>query len=168
HPNIVPYQTFATADGFLILAVANDAQFRRLCEAAALPALARDVRFASNAERVRNREALIDQLVPVFRARDTAEWIALLERANVPCGPINRIDQVFADPQALARGLTVTLPHASGPLPLVASPLRLAKTPPEYRSAPPRLGEHTDDVLRDRLGLDAEEIARLRKMAVIG
>jgi crotonobetainyl-CoA:carnitine CoA-transferase CaiB-like acyl-CoA transferase len=167
HPNIVPYQVFATADGAIILAVANDQQFRHFCEACGKERLATDARFASNAARVQNRETLTALLEVLFRTRSAADWIALLERANVPCGPINRIDQAFADPQAIARGLTIGMEHAGAPLNLVASPLRLAKTPPEYRLAPPRLGQHTDDVLRDLLGLPAGEIARLRSVGVI-
>jgi crotonobetainyl-CoA:carnitine CoA-transferase CaiB-like acyl-CoA transferase len=168
HPNIVPYQMFATADGFLILAVANDQQFRRFCKAAGKEQLAADPRFATNASRVQHRDELVSLLTPLFAARSTAEWIALLEAANIPCGPINRIDQVFADPQAIARELTVRMPHAdAGALDLLASPLRLTKTPPEYRSAPPRLGEHTDDLLRQQLGLNAKELARLREAKVI-
>jgi crotonobetainyl-CoA:carnitine CoA-transferase CaiB-like acyl-CoA transferase len=168
HPNIVPYQVFATADGHLILAAANDGQFRRFCAAAGADALADDPRFATNGERVHNRADLTPALDTIFAARTTQEWIALLEAANVPCGPINRIDQVFNDPQAVARGLKVPLEHAmAGPLDLVASPLRLSKTPPEYRSAPPLLGEHTDEVLATELGLDAEEIARLRGDGVL-
>jgi crotonobetainyl-CoA:carnitine CoA-transferase CaiB-like acyl-CoA transferase len=167
HPNIVPYQVFATADGFLILAVANDAQFRRFAKAAGIEHLAEDARFKTNADRVHHRETLIPLLKPVFAARKTTDWIALLEAANVPCGPINRVDQVFADPQAIARGLTVSMAHATGPLDLVASPLKLAKTPPEYRLPPPLLGEHTDEVLRDVLGLDATAIHQLRKQSVI-
>jgi crotonobetainyl-CoA:carnitine CoA-transferase CaiB-like acyl-CoA transferase len=167
HPNIVPYQVFATADGFLILAVANDGQFRRFCGAAGLESLADDSRFATNAERVGHREALVAMLTPAFAARTNAAWIATLEAANVPCGPINRIDQVFDEPQAKARGLTVSMAHESGPLDLVASPLRLEKTPPEYRSAPPRLGQHTREVLGE-LGLTEAEIASLAKSGVIG
>jgi crotonobetainyl-CoA:carnitine CoA-transferase CaiB-like acyl-CoA transferase len=167
HPNIVPYQVFATAEGFLILAVANDAQFRRFCNAAGVEHLAGDGRFKTNADRVQHRETLIALLRPVFAARKTAEWITLLESANVPCGPINRIDQVFADPQAIARGLTVSMAHATGPLDLVASPLKLAKTPPDYRLPPPLLGEHTDEVLREILGLDANAVEELRGKNVI-
>jgi len=167
HPNIVPYQVFATGDGFLILAVANDGQFRRFCAAAKLDDVDRDLRFSTNGDRVNNREALIARLTSVFAQRTTANWIALLESANVPCGPINRVDQVFSDPQAIARGLAVTLPHASGPLDLVASPVRLEKTPPEYRNAPPFLGEHTDAVLRAALDLSEAELKRLRDMGVI-
>ena len=164
HPNIVPYQVFETADGHIILAVANDGQFRRLCTAADF---AFDPRFATNAQRVARRETLVNLLEPVFAARSTKDWIALLEAANVPCGPINRIDQVFADPQAHARGLRMTMPHASGPLDLVASPLRLEKTPPEYRSAPPLLGEHTDCVLAEELGLDKTRLAALRGNGIV-
>ena len=168
HPNIVPYQVFATADGHLILAAANDGQFRRFCAASGHDALAQDGRFATNGERVANRDALAALLRPVFAARTTRDWIALLEKANVPCGPINRIDQVFADPQAVARGLTVSLDHsAAGPIDLVASPVRLSKTPPEYRSAPPLLGEHTDEVLAAELDLDADEIAKLRADGIL-
>jgi crotonobetainyl-CoA:carnitine CoA-transferase CaiB-like acyl-CoA transferase len=167
HPNIVPYQVFATADGHLIVAVANDGQFKRFCAAANVEHLAADPRFAANAGRVSQRDALIALLKPLMAARSTAAWIAALEAANVPCGPINRIDQVFADPQAMARGLKVTMEHACGPLDLVASPLRLAKTPPEYRSAPPLLGEHTDAVLTGILGLAPGEIAKLRQSKIV-
>ncbi len=166
HPNIVPYQVFATADGFLILAVANDGQFKRFCKTAGLD-LAGDARFATNAARVDRRSELTQLLKPVFAARTTGEWIASLETANVPCGPINRIDQVFADPQSIARGHRIGLEHASGPIELVASPLRLAATPPEYRLPPPLLGEHTAEILRDMLNLAPDEIADLRNSAVI-
>jgi crotonobetainyl-CoA:carnitine CoA-transferase CaiB-like acyl-CoA transferase len=167
HPNIVPYQVFATADGFLILAIANDAQFRRFCNAAGVEHLAGEPRFTTNADRVAHREALIALLRPIFAARKTAVWISLLEAANVPCGPINRIDQVFADPQAIARGLTVSMAHATGPLDLVASPLKLARTPPGYRLPPPLLGEHTDEVLLEVLGLEANAVQELRGKNVI-
>jgi crotonobetainyl-CoA:carnitine CoA-transferase CaiB-like acyl-CoA transferase len=166
HPNIVPYQVFATEDGFLILAIANDGQFRRFCAAAGIGA---EPRFATNAQRVDHRETLIGLLKPVLAARSTAAWIAALEAANVPCGPINRIDQVFSDPQAVSRGLKISLPHGdAGPLDLVASPLRLTRTPPEYRNAPPLLGEHTVAVLQEVLGLPAAEIARLGEVGILG
>jgi len=168
HPSIVPYQVFATADGHLIVAVANDGQFHRLSKVLGAENLAGDARFASNGERVRHREALNAVLKPLLRARSTAEWIALLESANVPCGPINRVDQVFTDPQAIVRGLAIPVAHASGPLDLVASPLRLTATPPEYRLPPPRLGEHTDEVLRQHLDLSSEEIESLRAAAIVG
>ncbi len=168
HPNIVPYQVFATADGHLILATSNDNQFRNFARLVGLEDVAAEPRFARNAERVANREAVIDLLKPIFTTKTTAQWISALEAANIPCGPINSIDQVFADPQAIARHLRISMDHtAAGPIDLVASPLRLEKTPPEYRLPPPLLGEHTDEVLRDVLGLAAEDIARLRREKTI-
>ncbi len=168
HPNIVPYQVFETADGHLILAVANDGQFKRFCKAAGLEGLSSDPRYASNAARVDHRDELVGMLKPVLRQRTNAQWIAALEAANVPCGPINRIDQLFADPQALARGLVVPLEHAGGTIDLVASPLRLALTPPEYRSAPPTLGQHTDAVLQELLKLSPAQCAELRALHIVG
>lgn len=168
HPNIVPYQVFETADGHLILAIANDGQFRRFCAAAGLAHMADDARYATNADRVDRREEVIALLKPVLAARSTAQWIAALEDANVPCGPINRVDQVFADPQAIARGLTVPMTHAAaGELKLVASPLRLEKTPPEYRSAPPLLGAHTREILSQILGLGSGEIEALSNAQIV-
>ncbi|HJW41254.1 MAG TPA: CaiB/BaiF CoA-transferase family protein [Rhizomicrobium sp.] len=167
HPNIVPYQVFATADGHLILATSNDHQFRRFAAVAGLDAIAADPRFATNAERVAHREPLIAVLMPIMAERTTAAWISALEAANVPCGPINRVDQVFADPQAQARNLTVSMMHATGPMRLPASPLRLSVTPPEYRSAPPLLGQHTEEVLSEVLDLSATDIALLRNKGVV-
>jgi crotonobetainyl-CoA:carnitine CoA-transferase CaiB-like acyl-CoA transferase len=168
HPNIVPYQVFATADGHLILAVANDGQFKRFAQCAGPAHLADDPRFATNAARVDNRTILIKLLAPIFATRTTEEWIAHLEKANVACGPINAIDKVFSDPQAIARNLTISMNHSvAGALNLVASPLRLAKTPPEYRLPPPLLGEHTEKILKDILGLDADAISALRAKGAI-
>ena len=168
HPNIVPYQVFAVADGHLILAVANDRQFASFARAAGVPEFACDPRFATNAARVANRETIIGLLEPILRARGLTDWIARLEAANVPCGPINRIDQVFADPQAIARALTVSMAHPdAGDLKLVASPVRLARTPPEYRLPPPRLGQHTMDVLCKDLGLRSEEISALAAKKIV-
>jgi crotonobetainyl-CoA:carnitine CoA-transferase CaiB-like acyl-CoA transferase len=167
HPSIVPYQLFATADGFVILAVANDQQFKRFCEAAGVEQLADDSRFASNADRVHNREALVALLVPLLKSRTTLVWIGLLEQANVPCGPINRIDQVFSDAQAIARKLTVPMARDGQALDLVASPLRLERTPPEYRLPPPHLGEHTEEILRQTLQLEAVDIEQLRRAGAI-
>ena len=168
HPNIAPYQVFATLDGHLILAVANDRQFASFAKAAGIEALAFDPRFATNAERVGHRQILTGLLAPVMARRSNAQWTLTLEAANVPCGPINRIDQVFADPQAIARALTVTMAHrTAGNIELVASPLRLRRTPPEYRSAPPLLGEHTDEILAGALGLTGGDIARLREQKIV-
>ncbi|MGZ6008217.1 MAG: CaiB/BaiF CoA transferase family protein [Rhizomicrobium sp.] len=168
HPNIVPYQVFATADGHLILATSNDNQFRRFAKVADIEAVANDPRFARNAERVAHRQLVVDLLKPIFSRRTTAQWISDLEAANVPCGPINRVDQVFSDPQAIARNLTVAMQHSAvGQMQLVASPLRLSRTPPEYRNAPPLLGEHSEEVLTSLLGLRAEELASLRKAGIV-
>lgn len=168
HPNIVPYQVFAAEDGPMILAVANDRQFASFAAAAGAEALAGDPRFATNAARVAHRAELVGLLEPIFARRTIEDWTATLEAANVPCGPINRVDQVFADPQAIARGLTVAIEHAAaGSIGLVASPLRLAKTPPEYRSPPPLLGQHTDEILGAVLAIAPEEIAELRRRKIV-
>ena len=168
HPNIVPYQDFPTADGDFILTVGNDGQFRKFCAVAGHPEWAEDPRFASNAARVAHRGELIPLIRQATVFRTTAEWVGALEEAGVPCGPINDLAQVFSDPQVLARGLRVDLPHPlAGSVPGVASPLRLSATPVEYRHAPPLLGEHSEQVLRERLGLDGAAIAALRAQGVI-
>lgn len=168
HPNIVPYQDFPTADGDFILTVGNDGQFRRFCEVTGHPEWADDPRFASNSARVAHRGELIPLIRQATVFRTTAEWVAALEEAGVPCGPINDLAQVFADPQVLARGMRVDLAHPlAGSAPGVASPLRLSATPVEYRNAPPLLGEHTETILAERLGLDGETIAGLRARGVI-
>lgn len=158
HPNIVPYQDFPTLDGDMIIAVGNDAQFRRLCRVAGQATLADDPRYVSNRERVRHRDALIATLSAITRTRTTHDWVNALEGEGVPCGPINDLAGVFSDPQAIARGLRVDLPHSAGQAPGVANPIRLSKTPVQYRHAPPTLGEHTVEVLRDVLGYDAHQI----------
>jgi len=169
HPNIVPYQTFATADGHVILAVGNDAQFRRFCELAGCAGLADDARFAANRDRVANRTALVPLLEPLLRQRTTHAWVEALEDAGVPCGPINRLGEVFADPQVRHRGMRIDLPHAlAGSVPLVANPIRLSASPLEYASAPPLLGQHTNEILHELLGLPQAELARLRDQGVIG
>ncbi|PZQ30837.1 MAG: CoA transferase [Stenotrophomonas acidaminiphila] len=167
HTNIVPYQVFAVADGHLIVAVGNDRQFARLCELLGDPTLAGDVRFATNAGRVRHRDVLVPMLQSAFRSHDRQTWLASLEAAGIPCGPVNDIADVFADPQVLARGMVahVEHPHA-GAVPLVASPLKLSATPVDLRHAPPLLGQHTDEVLREA-GYDDAEIAALRARGAI-
>jgi crotonobetainyl-CoA:carnitine CoA-transferase CaiB-like acyl-CoA transferase len=152
HPNIVPYQDFPTADGDMILAVGNDGQFARLCEVAGKPGWAADPRFATNPARVRHRAELIPLLRQATVMRTTREWIAALEPAGVPCGPINGLAEVFDDPQVIARGLRIDLPHAvAGTVPGVANPIRLSASPVAYDRGPPVLGEHTAEVLRDWL-----------------
>ncbi|WP_119272470.1 CaiB/BaiF CoA transferase family protein [Taklimakanibacter deserti] len=169
HPNIVPYQTFATEDGFIIIAVGNERQFREYTKIAGVPEIADDPRFRSNSDRVHHREALIALLTEPMTRRKTAEWIEALEAAAVPCGPINTIDQVFADPQVNARGLSVTLTREDGTeTPGVANPVRFSATPIEYAKAAPRLGDATEDVLSRVLGLTAGDIAKLRDSASIG
>ncbi|MFP6847833.1 MAG: CaiB/BaiF CoA-transferase family protein [Pseudomonas sp.] len=168
HPNIVPYQDFPSADGNFIIAVGNDGQFRKLCEVAGLTALADDPRFITNKARVAHRAELIPLLRQATVFKTTAEWVALLEAAGVPCGPINDLAQVFADPQVQARGLRLDLPNSLGSTtPQVASPLRLSATPVQYRNAPPLLGEHTEQVLSRHLGLSTEQINALRTAGVL-
>src|SRR5690606_5159660 len=155
HPNIVPYQDFPTADGDMILAIGNDQQFARFCAVAGHPEWAEDPRFSTNPQRVAHREVLIPLLRQATVARTTAEWMHALEARAVPCGPINTIDQVFADPQAIARGMRIEMPHPqAGTVPLVANPIRFSETPVSYRMPPPTLGQHTGEVLEDWLGAD--------------
>lgn len=168
HPNIVPYQTFRAADGFLIVAVGNDEQFRRLCGVIGRPELADDARFRSNGDRVKHREVLEDLLAKRLRTRSVDAWVKDLEAAGVPAGPINTLDRVFEDPQVRHRGMRVELPHQlSGVVPLVASPLRLSETPVRYQGPPPLLGEHTEAVLGEVLSLSPEEIRSLRAQGAI-
>jgi crotonobetainyl-CoA:carnitine CoA-transferase CaiB-like acyl-CoA transferase len=167
HPNIVPYQDFPTADGDMILAIGNDAQFAKFAAIAGHPEWAADERYATNAGRVRHRDRLIPLLRQATVMKTTAEWIALLEPATVPCGPINDLATVFADPQVRHRGLKVELPHAAGgTAPTVANPIRYSRTPVEYRRAPPALGQDTDAVLRS-LGHGAAAIAELRRKGIV-
>jgi len=168
HPNIVPYQDFPTADGYMILAIGNDGQFARFCEEAGQPGIAADPRFATNRARVANRGELIPMLKRLTIERSTVDWVAALEALAVPCGPINTLADVFAVPQVQARGLKVTMPHpVAGSLPLVANPMKLSATPVDYRLPPPMLGEHTDGVLAATLGLDAARIAALRAGGIV-
>jgi crotonobetainyl-CoA:carnitine CoA-transferase CaiB-like acyl-CoA transferase len=167
HQNIVPYQVFEVADGHMILAVGNDGQFAKYCEVAGRPELARDPRFARNADRVRHRAVLVPQLAQIMRTRTRSDWLSALEAAKVPCGPINDLAEVFADPQVGARGMTVEMPHPLAErVRLVASPMKFSATPVQYRHPPPLLGEHTDEVLAEA-GLDAAEVAALREAGVL-
>jgi len=169
HQNIVPYQVFACADGHVILAVGNDGQFRKFCEIGGTPQWAADERFATNAARVRHRDTLVPLIDSLMRSRTQRAWLEALERAGVPCGPINRIDQVFDDPQIRARGMKLDLPHPlAGSVPQVRAPLRFSATPLAYAFAPPLLGAHTYDVLRERLALPEATIFELAQRGVIG
>lgn len=169
HPNIVPYQSFASADGYIILAVGNDGQFQRFCKLAGCPELAADSRFTSNRLRVEHRDALIPLLEPVLKTRSTDEWLALLEPAAVPCGPINTLDRVFADPQVQHRNMALTLPHPqAGKVKLVSNPVRFDGQALNAESAPPLLGEHTADITTRLLGLTEEQQQDLKKKGVLG
>lgn len=169
HPNIVPYQVFACADGHVILAVGNDGQFAKFCEAAGVGAWAADARFAKNADRVRNRDALVPMVAEVVRGRTQRAWLDLLEPLGVPCGPINAIDQVFAEPQLRARGLRFDLPHPlAGSVPQVGLPLLFDGERSDAAQPPPLLGEHTAAVLKARLGYDEARIGALANAGVIG
>jgi crotonobetainyl-CoA:carnitine CoA-transferase CaiB-like acyl-CoA transferase len=168
HPNIVPYQDFPTADGDMILAIGNDSQFRRLCEVIGRPEWAEDDRFSTNKARVANREQLIPLLRQATVMRTTNEWIADLELVNVPCGPVNTLEQVFNNPQVQARGMQVAMEHQKmGKIPGVGSPVRLVLTPVTYRSAPPTLGQNTGEVLRSILGLSGVEIKALMARGIV-
>jgi len=168
HPNIVPYQTFLARDGYFAFAAGNDGQWRRFCQAVDRAAWADDPRFATNGERVRHRAELIPLLGELFSTRTAGEWLDLCESNGIPAAPINALDQVFDDPQVRARGLRQQATHPSGEVvPLVASPLRIPTAPAEVRLAPPRLGEHTDQILRERLGCSPNEIECMRKAGVI-
>lgn len=176
HPSLAPYQDFPSADGNVLLAIGNDGQFARFCAAVGHPEWSGDERFATNANRVRNRSALLALMMPVMKTRTTAEWVTLFEDKAVPCGPINTIADAFADPQVQARGLRMDLPrwgdnNAAAPdgirhIASVANPIRMSATPITYRNAPPALGQHTDEVLRE-MGMDDAQIAALKKADAI-
>ncbi len=168
HPNIVPYQPFKTADGDVILACGNDNLYRKFCDAAGCPELAADPRFATNGKRVENRAELTRLLQGVFAMKTTKEWVALLEAAGVPNGPINNVAQVFEEPQVKARGIRLKLDHpVAGKLDSVASPMRFSGTPLTFERAPPLLGQHTEEILRELLGKSDAELAKLRADGVV-
>ena len=171
HPNIVPYQVFATAAGHIVVAVGNDNQFRTFAGILGEPELADQPLFATNDSRVRNRQEVVAHIQAIMQTKPSAYWLAELEANKIGCGPINTLDQVFEDPHVKAREMVVNIPHPlAGPdgAQLIASPLRLSETPVEYRHHPPLLGQHTDEVLRDVLGYDADKIAGLRESGAIG
>ncbi|QXW17521.1 CoA transferase [Comamonas aquatica] len=170
HPSLAPYQDFKTSDGNVLLAIGNDGQFARFCAAVHQPEWAQDARFATNTARVQNRTALLALMVPLMQTRGTQEWIALLEDKAVPCGPINTVAQAFADPQVRHRGIAQSLPRQAGygigHVATVANPMRLSATPVTYRSAPPTLGQHTHEVLRE-MGVSEARISALYADQVI-
>ncbi|NJD87380.1 MAG: CoA transferase [Betaproteobacteria bacterium] len=168
HQAIVPYQVFRASDAFLIVAVGNDAQFARFCEVAGLDALPADPRYSTNPGRVAHRDELVAIIAARLATRPAAEWLAALEAAQVPCGPINDLAQVFEDPQVLHRGMVAKLAHpVAGEVKVVANPVRFSATPARSESAPPLLGQHTADVLGGLLGLGAGELEDLRVRKVI-
>jgi len=168
HPNTVPYQDFQTQDGFMILAIGNDGQFGSFCRAVGRAEWADDDRFRTNADRIANRGLLIALMRDITVTRSTSDWIALFEQVGVPCGPINTIAEVFADPQVQARGTRIHMTHpVAGEIPLVASPVRLSQTPVQYRHAPPLLGQDTRDVLGELMGMAPEAIAELMQQGVV-
>lgn len=168
HPNIVPYQAFATRDGFIILAVGNDAQFKKFAETAGAPQLANDKRFATNPMRVKHRELVCETVADLLKQQSSAYWLEKLESCGVPCGPINTIDQVFQDPQLLSRGMKIALPHPqAGNVDLVGNPIHYSRTPISTSKAPPTLGANTRDVLVRLLGYNDERIDELRNEGVL-
>jgi crotonobetainyl-CoA:carnitine CoA-transferase CaiB-like acyl-CoA transferase len=168
HANIVPYQSFQASDAWFVIAVGNDKQFTRLCEVIGEWELVGDVRFSLNSERVKNRGELIAILKPIFQTKTSSEWMSMLEAAGIPCGPINALDKVFTMPQVEAREMLIHMKHSEiGDLRLVGSPLKFSETPVGYELPPPRLGEHTEDVLNELLGYSAEKIQDLFNTRVV-
>jgi crotonobetainyl-CoA:carnitine CoA-transferase CaiB-like acyl-CoA transferase len=170
HPNVVPYQAFPSSDGYFILGTGNDEQFQRLCRLLGQSGWSRDPRFATNSERVRHRDTLIDLIARHTSKRPTKYWLEQLEQIGLPCAPVNTIDQVFADPQVRHRGMKISLAHtlaATGTVDLIGNPLKLSATPVAYDRAPPQLGEHTQEVLTELLNLNATDLQQLREQGVI-
>lgn len=169
HPNIVPYQAFPTADGHIILAVGNDGQFKKFCAAAGVPELAMNPSYATNPARVANRDMVCDTVSKLLAQRTSDYWLQTLEQQDVPCGPINSIDQVFNDPQLLSRDMRIKVEHPlAGEVELAGNPIHYSRSRLDQAKAPPMLGQHTDNVLMEILSLSAEDIARLKTKQVIG
>jgi crotonobetainyl-CoA:carnitine CoA-transferase CaiB-like acyl-CoA transferase len=170
HPNTVPYQAFETADGWIVCGANNDEQFRRFAAVIGRPELGGDARFLTNAVRLHNRAALVALVRDCLRQQPSAYWIDAFEQANLPCCPVNTLDQVFTDPQVEERGMRISMPHplaADGSVDLIGNPIKLSQTPATYRRAPPTLGQQTDEVLEEVLGLGASDLAALRKASII-
>ena len=168
HPTVVPYQSFPTGDGHIIIAIGNDFQFGKFCQVGGRPALADDERFSTNAARVRHRDELAVLMTEMVCTRSTNEWLSVLGPLGVPCGPINRVDQAFAHEQVRYRGMRIDLPHpSSGSVPLIASPIRYTEHPIAYGTAPPTLGQHTDEVLGELLQMNRDDVDALRQCGVV-
>ncbi|SAL63151.1 lipid metabolism-like protein [Caballeronia arvi] len=168
HPNIVPYQEFPTADGYMIIAVGNDGQFRKCCEVLGRPEWAKDENFLTNPRRVKNRAALVAMIESATRQRTTTEWVEAMESAGVPCGFINNLAEVFRDPHVQERGMRIEMPHSEGGnVSMVANPIKMSASPVQYRNAPPTLGQHTYDVLQGWLGMSADDVDALREAKVV-
>lgn len=167
HPNVVPYQAFPTVDGHIIIAIGNDHQFSKFCQEAGEPLLARDPRFLTNADRVRNRDVIVTEVARIVKQRTTSQWLATLGPLGVPCGPINNMEQTFAHPQVQHRKMKLEMDHpSSGKVTLIANPIRFTRHPIVYDRPPPVLGQHTDEVLAG-LGLGEANIASLRAAGIV-
>src|SRR5262245_10164791 len=170
HPNIVPYNVLPASDGFIILAVGNDAQYQRFCDFAGAPEMAKDPRFVTNTDRVQNRRAIYELLPTITRKKTQTEWIEGLAKLGVPCSPVNNVDQVFADPQVQHRQMQITMPHplsASGTVDLIGNPIRFSQTPVDYALPPPWCGQHTEEVLQELLEMPAAEIVELKARGIV-
>jgi len=170
HPNIVPYNVMAASDGHVILAVGNDSQFVKFCNFAGHPEWAQDARFVTNEQRIANRRALYELIEPVLRAQTQKDWVEGLAQIGVPCSPVNTVDQVFTDPQVLARGMKIAMPHAlagKGEVDLIGNPIKYSATPIDYRLPPPRLGEHSREVLKELLDMDEAEFEALKRQGIV-
>lgn len=168
HPNVVPYQAFPTADGHIIIAIGNDSQFGKFCQAAGEPLLAQDPRFLTNADRVNNRDAIVADVARLVKQRGTDEWLTLLGSIGVPCGPINDMAQTFSHPQVKHRNMKLEMDHpSSGKVTLIANPIRFTENPIVYNRPPPVLGQHTHEVLAGLLGLGETQIASLREAGIV-
>ena len=169
HPNILPYQVMPTSDGYIVLSIGNDPTFERFCKLAECEELLGDERFKTNATRVSNRDFVTETLNEITKKKSSEWWLTELEKENIGCGPINNLEQAFADPHVKAREMTVDMEHpamGSKPIKLIANPIKLSKTPPTYRQAPPLLGQHTEEILSEA-GLSSDEITKLREDGTI-
>ena len=168
HPNIVPYQSFKTADGYLVVGVASEPIWRRFCDAIGKSELIEDPRFRRNADRVEHRGELVHILSATFVERDSKTWMRTLIEAEVPCAPVQTIDQVFHDPQVIGRGMVVEFEHPTAQTVRMAGiPVKMSDTAPSVRLPPPLLGQHTDEILRGWLALEEAEIEELRRKSII-